>query len=135
MTIFAKIILDLAPMAAFIAMAKYQATLFDIYQQRIDHTFWVWVTAGIGMALFAFLFAATPSWTVIWLLLSTICAHFPVFSTALNLFRKPKRGIWYHNISDTEGSKMDRWIDKWYVEVWLASAAAWIGLQFLIFKR
>lgn len=84
-----------------ICIGKYQAYRFDTEQERINHKLWASI---YGIACFqSFWFFHN------WLLIaSCVAMHLPVFNTALNYFRKPRRSMWYTNPADLKGSKLDR---------------------------
>lgn len=133
MTLFSKILLDIIPIAAYIYIAKWQAHRFDVEQKTIDHKKWT-IAIAIGVTtFFALVMYEERSWSIVWLWFAAGFVHFPVHSTALNLFRRPSREWYYHNTVDPNGSEWDRWLGKYYVPVWFGCVVWWIGLQFLIF--
>lgn len=134
MTLLAKISLELLYVAINIGLGKYEAWRFDIKQQKINHVSWA-IAYGVGITLpIIYILFIAPSWTLVWLWLAGVAIHFPLFSAALNFFRIPRRPWDYHNIADVNGSKWDLWLGKRYAQFWFGSIAAWVALQFLIFK-
>lgn len=134
MTLLYKIFWELLYIAINVGIAKYQAYLFDKQQKKINHTLWAWsyFCCMSGMLCYD-LCTKHFSWQYIWLWLSALTMHFPLFSAMLNYFRTPRMPFDYHNTADSNGSKIDLWLGKYYVPVWYISVLGWIALQFLIF--
>jgi hypothetical protein len=133
MTTITKIIIEAAYICANISLGKIEAHMFDVDQKIINHKHW-----AIGV----FIVSSFPllglldngwQWVYLWLWLAACAIHFPVFSVSLNKSRIPPRAWDYRNIADPKGSTWDKWLGKWYAEVFFGSIAIWIALQFLIF--
>lgn len=138
MTTTSKIAAEIIYVAINVGMAKYHAYLFDkkhIEPDKHFHRRWANIYGSVVTISFIYRLIFQPfSFLAIWLWLSALAIHFPLFSTALNRSRTPPRPWFYHNTTDPNGSKWDLWLGKYYIPVWFGCVVAWVFLQWLIFR-
>lgn len=112
--------------AGNILLGDYQAWRFDWQQSRINHTTWA---IGYGLAVFQ------SFWMFhnLWFIGACLVMHLPVFNTALNYCRKPRRPLYYTHPADPQGSWLDKLWGKSYPIVFWLSIAGLIALIIKIF--
>jgi hypothetical protein len=108
-----------------LAIAKYQAHRFDTNQKRINHTVWlIYYCAACAVVWFP--------WRNWYLVSSVALMHLPVFNTALNYYRKPRRPLFYTHPEDPHGSKIDKLWGESYPAVFFLVLIAYITVIFYI---
>lgn len=126
MVIFAKIMIQVVFVILNIGIAAYQAYRFDTQQKRINHTLWA---IGYGV-----LVGVTWPLHHNWYLIAEISIlHLPLFNTALNFLRMPRRALFYTHPEDPKGSIIDRFFGESYPAVFFASIIAYIVIQFYLY--
>jgi hypothetical protein len=114
--------------AICLGIARYEAYRFDVLQKGINHT--AWATAYIFLCIIAGY--ATHNWLVF---IAGVCLHLPLFTTALNYWRRPRRPIFYTNWAANGGSKLDEVWKNAYPVVFFITSAAYVALQFFIYDK
>jgi hypothetical protein len=110
-----------------IAVGKYQAYRFDKQQKRINHTVWLLYYATVALNAWWL----CRSWLVVAALL---VLHLPLFNTALNYFRTPRRALFYTHPEDPQGSVIDRVWGDVYPAVFFLTCITYVVLQFYIYE-
>lgn len=114
-----------------IAIARYHAYLFDVKQQRIDHTFWaaVWLIANmVIVGVFAEAFNEVSK-RLLWLL-SLIVFRLPSFNVILNYFRRPRKPFFYlDKHKDGSDSGIDMLIKNIYPPVFFLCIIIFLTIQ------
>lgn len=106
-----------------IGIARYQAHRFDVQHKRINHT--LWATGYCLLLVPVYLYSG--NW---WLVAACGIQHLPVFNTALNYFRVPRRSLFYTHPEDPQGSALDKLWGKAYPGVFFLCLGLLIYLQF-----
>lgn len=112
--------------AICLGTARYQAYRFDVLQKGISHTLWA-IYYGAACALVWYFTRNTL------LTAAIVVMRLPVFTTALNFWRIPRRPIFYTNWEANGGSK---WDDAWkdaYPAMFFLTSIAYVVLQFYIY--
>lgn len=119
-------IIQLIFWAICLGSARYQAYRFDVLQKTIKH--WNWAIAYVVLCLAAWWISGN-----ILLASAVLCLRLPLFTTALNFWRIPRRPLFYTGWEANGGSKFDEiWKDA-YPDVFFLTSIAYVVLQFYIY--
>lgn len=123
-----KTLIQLAFIIINISIAVYQAHRFDAEQKRINHTVW----------LLIYLALVSVSWPIHhdqYLIYAITVMHLPLFNTALNYFRAPRRPLFYTHPEDPQGSIVDRVWGEVYPAVFFASLICFLTIQIFVYGK
>jgi hypothetical protein len=128
MVIPVSVLIHIAFFLLNIVIAIYQAYRFDVQQKRINHTVWA---IGYG----ALVAITWPIHHNTYLIAVITTLHLPLFNTALNFFRTPRRPLFYTHPEDPKGSWIDKlWMDA-YPAVFCGSVIFYIVLNFYLYGK
>lgn len=134
-----------------IITARYQARRFDWQQKQISHKGWAIMYFIMVVVAYLLLYGvcdlveALRSWSAAFAFFITpgalymdmlIIGRLPVFNTALNYYRRPRRPLFYINpmwSNKKNNSWFDRIWSRWYPIVFFTCIAIYITLQFFIY--
>lgn len=125
MQLYVIIIIQIVFIYINLVIAEYQAYRFDTQQKRINHTLW----------LLYYIAACSVVWFLyhnLRLCSSLALMHLPVFNTALNYFRKPRRAFFYTHPEDPHGSKLDKLWGDAYPAIFFLCSIAYLTIIFFI---
>jgi hypothetical protein len=77
-------------------------------------------------------FAVWPPYKNYCLVAALLLMHLPVFNSALNYFRVPRRAFFYTHPEDPHGSKIDKLWGDAYPAVFFFVSISYIVIQFFI---